>query len=190
MEYKVQITDEAGNVQHHIVNRSSFGEDKSLNDFILEALQKVKYALDYNGDGRKCLEGKINEKGDNELLFIWDKLHELIASGQIQDIINGKDEIENPLPLYTIEDGKVIASLTDKYEYPNTDNDGVLIYKNTHFPTREQAIQYGIESYKEDRLYALVRVEEKEKELLKAKAKLSEIEFYIQNLELHPYPIK
>lgn len=39
MEYKVQITDEAGNVQHHIVNRSSFGEDKSLNDFILEALQ-------------------------------------------------------------------------------------------------------------------------------------------------------
>lgn len=37
MEYKVQITDEAGNVQQYVVSSSS--EDKSLNDFILEALQ-------------------------------------------------------------------------------------------------------------------------------------------------------
>jgi hypothetical protein len=39
MEYKVQITDEAGNVQHYVVSCSSSFEDKSLNDFILEALQ-------------------------------------------------------------------------------------------------------------------------------------------------------
>lgn len=38
MEYKVQIIDEAGNVQQYIVSRSSSSEDKSLNDFILEAL--------------------------------------------------------------------------------------------------------------------------------------------------------
>lgn len=39
MEYKVQITDEAGNVQQHVVSCSSSSEDKSLNDFILEALR-------------------------------------------------------------------------------------------------------------------------------------------------------
>jgi hypothetical protein len=39
MEYKVQITDEDGNVQQYVVIRSSSSEDKSLNDFILEALQ-------------------------------------------------------------------------------------------------------------------------------------------------------
>jgi len=39
MEYKVQITDEAGNVQQYVVSRSSSSEDKSLNDFILEALR-------------------------------------------------------------------------------------------------------------------------------------------------------
>ena len=39
MEYKVQITDEAGNIRQYIVSRSSSSEDKSLNDFILEALQ-------------------------------------------------------------------------------------------------------------------------------------------------------
>jgi hypothetical protein len=39
MEYKLQITDEAGNVRQYVVSRSSFSEDKSLNDFILEALR-------------------------------------------------------------------------------------------------------------------------------------------------------
>lgn len=38
MKYKIQITDEAGNVQQHVVSRSSSSEDNSLNDFILEAL--------------------------------------------------------------------------------------------------------------------------------------------------------
>lgn len=39
MEYKVQVTDEAGNIRQYNVSRSSSFEDKSLNDFILEALQ-------------------------------------------------------------------------------------------------------------------------------------------------------
>lgn len=39
MEYKVQITDEAGNIRQYNVSRSSSSEEKSLNDFILEALQ-------------------------------------------------------------------------------------------------------------------------------------------------------
>ena len=39
MEYKFQITDEVGNIRQYIVSRSSSSEDKSLNDFILEALQ-------------------------------------------------------------------------------------------------------------------------------------------------------
>ena len=39
MEYKVQITDEAGNISQYNVSRSSYFEEKSLNDFILEALQ-------------------------------------------------------------------------------------------------------------------------------------------------------
>lgn len=39
MKYKVQLTDEYGNVFLYDVCRSSFDEEKSLNDFILEALQ-------------------------------------------------------------------------------------------------------------------------------------------------------
>lgn len=39
MKYKVQITDESGNIQQYVITRSSSNEDKSLNDFILEALR-------------------------------------------------------------------------------------------------------------------------------------------------------
>jgi len=36
---KLAIFDEAGNIRQYNVSRSSSSEDKSLNDFILEALQ-------------------------------------------------------------------------------------------------------------------------------------------------------
>ncbi len=39
MKYEVKITDENGNVRSYNVNRSSSDEKKSLNDFILEAIQ-------------------------------------------------------------------------------------------------------------------------------------------------------
>lgn len=39
MEYKIQITDESGNIRQYNISRSSSLEDRSLNDFILDALQ-------------------------------------------------------------------------------------------------------------------------------------------------------
>ena len=39
MKIEVTITDDAGNVQQYDVSRSSSSEEKSLNDFILEALR-------------------------------------------------------------------------------------------------------------------------------------------------------
>lgn len=39
MEYKVKITDESGKSIEYVISRSSFDEKKSLNHFILEALQ-------------------------------------------------------------------------------------------------------------------------------------------------------
>lgn len=39
MEYKVQITDEYGNTKEYNVSTNPYGEEKSLNNFILEALQ-------------------------------------------------------------------------------------------------------------------------------------------------------
>lgn len=146
-----------------------------------ETLQ-VKYALDTFREGRKCLEGKSNSKGENELLFIWDKLHEIIENGQIHDIINGKDEIENPLPVFTVDDGKLVESVTDKYGWPNTDDNGVCMYDNTHFPTAKQAIEYGISEYKAGEENTLRRIKELEDDLSKANERLEKYRGYIAHL--------
>lgn len=148
---------------------------------------KVKYALDTWREGRKSLEGKTNSKGENELLFIWDKLHELIESGEIQDIINGKDEIENPLPVFTVENGELIESVTDKYGHPNTDDNGICMYENTHFPTAKQAIQYGIYEYEAGKRICARQIEELEKRLMECKEELLTQDNYIKNLKSLPY---
>jgi len=125
---------------------------------------KVKYALDTWNKGRKELEGKSNE----ELLFIWDKLHELVESGEINEIINGKDKIENPLPVYTVDDGVLVESVTDEYGWPNTDDNGICMYENTHFPTKKEAIEYGLNDYKLAAKMTNERIEDIEKDLQKA----------------------
>lgn len=101
---------------------------------------ELKYALDYKGNGRDSLIGSHNA----ELIFIWDKLHELIQTGEILDIINGRDIIENPLPIFTVRDGRLIESVTDAYDWPNVDDNGELMYDNTHFKTKKEALEYGI----------------------------------------------
>jgi len=133
----------------------------------------VKYALDTFRKGRECLEHKTNSKGESELLFIWDKLHELIQNGEIQDIITGKDIIENPLPVFTVNNGELVESVTDKYGWPNTDDNGICMYDNTHFPTKKEAIQYGIEEYESRIIYSNKRIVQIELELSKAKEMLN-----------------
>ncbi|MDR1230040.1 MAG: hypothetical protein LBK61_01425 [Spirochaetaceae bacterium] len=102
---------------------------------------EIKYALDTFHEGRKSIRDEI-------LRQIWDRLHELVENGGIQDIINGKDEIENPLPVFIADDGMIRESVTDKYGWPNTTADGELMYDNVCFPARKQAVKRGIEDMK------------------------------------------
>jgi hypothetical protein len=125
----------------------------------------VKYALDTFHEGREAL-------GNDELRFIWDKLLELIDNGQIQDIINGKDVIENPLPVYSFDDNGIVKSYTDEYGWPNVDDDGVLMYENVFFATEEEAIEQAIDEYTASVSHYYDRVRERSKELGELKAKL------------------
>jgi hypothetical protein len=137
---------------------------------------KVNYALDTFHEGRKSL-------GNEELRFIWDKLHELIENGQIHDVINGKDKIENPLPVFTVDGGQLVESVTDVYGWPNTDDNGICMYENTHFPTKEQAIEYGISEYKAGLEMSLDRVKEKESELRESQIRVEKYMSYLAHLE-------
>lgn len=142
----------------------------------------VKYALDTWREGRKSLDGKSNSKGENELLFIWDKLHELIENGEINDIINGDDILIIPLPIYTVKDGKLIETFTDAYGYPNVTISGELMYENEYFKTKEEAIKEGIKEYEYYENNLKEQIIESEKEILKKREKAIELNNYILHL--------
>ncbi|WP_372650851.1 hypothetical protein [Draconibacterium sp.] len=129
---------------------------------------KIKYALDTWNKGRKALEREGYEEG----LFIWDKLHELVESGEIKEIIEGHDELKVKLPVFYCEDGKLIESHTDKYGWPNTTFDGITMYDNTHFKTREEALKQGISETGAWIKLLEEQIDEKEQELYKKRQSL------------------
>jgi hypothetical protein len=142
----------------------------------------VKYALDTWRKGRKSLEEKSNSKGENELLFIWDKLHELIENGEINDIINGDDILIIPLPIYTVKDGKLIETFTDAYGYPNVTISGELMYENEYFKTKQEAIKDGIKEYEYFEKHLKEQIIESEKEISKKREKVIELNNNILHL--------
>ncbi len=105
---------------------------------------KINYALDSFGKGRAALE----KESKLELLFIYDKLQQLIDSGEIKDIIEGNDEIANPRVVYTVENGQLVETFTDAYDYPNVTIGGRLMYNGSYFKTKQEAINQGICSCK------------------------------------------
>lgn len=141
-----------------------------------KATMKVKYQLDTFHEGRKSLK---NEK----LLEIWDKLHELIENGQLNEIMDGKDELENPLPVFSVENGEIIESLTDAYGYPNVTDDGILMYDNTHFSTEKQALEYAVEEYSAGVEFLQRRLKEIEQDLTNMKNKLAMEKRYLESVK-------
>lgn len=147
---------------------------------------KVEYALDTFHEGRKCLE----RKDTTELLFIWDKLHELVESGEIKDIIEGNDEIENPLPVYTVDEGKLIETFTDKYGWPNKTIEGETMYENTYFKTRGEAIKYGIKEAEVGIKQDTQRQKELENKLEEIKRRIDKDKSDIDYLKSLSYSLK
>jgi len=126
---------------------------------------RIKYTLDTWNAGKQSVEGRAN----GELLFIWNRVEELIENKEILEIINGDDEIENPLPVFSYEEGEIKESFTDKYGYPNITHSGYIMYNNTHFKTRMEAIEYGIS---DEEAYVRLR----ERDLIDYRKKITKLE--------------
>jgi hypothetical protein len=137
---------------------------------------RVQYALDTFHKGRESI-------GIDELRFIWDTLHGLIENGEIRGIIDGLDTLENPLPVYTFDDGKIISTTTDAYGWPNVTVDGELMYDNTWHKTEGEAIAYGIRDSEAYVSILTEQVERKEQELQQVKDKLFEYQGYLNDLK-------
>lgn len=65
-------------------------------------------------------------------------------NGVLKQIIDEKDDFNNLQPIFTIHDGKLIETFCEKYGYPNLTIEGEMMYENTFFKNKEEAIKYGL----------------------------------------------
>lgn len=141
------------------------------------ATNKIIYALDSSGrEGRAALR-------NNELIFIWDKLHELVERGEIKELLNSNDVIENPLPVYTIKNGALYCTTTDAYGWPNTTVEGYMMHDNDYFKTVGEAVEYGIKEYEYHVKTMDERIVEVEKELDRLKCHKQEYSNIVAGLK-------
>lgn len=81
---------------------------------------------------------------DPELLLIWDILDQLVRSREILPYLLEDDVVTPSLPVFWADKGIIRESATEFVAWPNVTREGYLLYDNTHFSTREQAIRRGI----------------------------------------------
>lgn len=139
----------------------------------------ITYALDsYSRKGRMAV-------GHNEeLYFIWGKLQELIDSGELKGIVEGNDVIENPLPVYTVREGKLLCTTTDAYGWPNVTVEGYLMHDNDYFKTTSEALEYGIKEYEYTVQSVEERIAEVEKDLDRLKLRKQHYSNIVAGLKL------
>ena len=115
--------------------------------------------------------------------FIWDKLTELVSSGELKTIIENNDSAEGMFPVYSCPNGVIKKQFADIFGYPNITHNGEMMYENTFFKTEQEAIKYGIE----DMGYAIKnysnRIYDMEKETEQRKAELSKCIGLLENLK-------
>lgn len=71
---------------------------------------------------------------------VHDRLKELAADGELETILASKDEFDNLIDVWTFGDGGVTRKQCEETGWPNTTTDGELIYDNTFFRTRKEAL--------------------------------------------------
>lgn len=140
----------------------------------------LSYALDTFNEGRKSLEKEKFEEG----LVIWDTLSELIASGEIVDIINGIDTCENPIDVYTHKDGKIIKQQCEVFGWPNSTLCGDLMHKNTHYLSYEDALKDALNDQESYEKQLIERASKRRIELEEIECKLASVKRNLVKLKL------
>ena len=56
-------------------------------------------------------------------------------------------ETKETIKVYTITEGKLIEDTCEVFGYPNFTHSGDMMYENTHFRFKNEAIDYGIKEH-------------------------------------------
>jgi hypothetical protein len=91
-------------------------------------------------DGKLIKQYK--DSSNEDLIRYNAELIEAEKSGELKKLIDLPDTFENLNTIYTFNNGRVLTKYCEKYDYPNVCTDGSLIYENTFFKDRKEAISY------------------------------------------------
>jgi len=129
-----------------------------------------RFAMDTFSEGEKYI---LKREGEISAAYL--KLKDMVTSGEIKEYLEGNDN--GKIPVYYEEYGNIIETHCTEIGWPNTTNDGTLMYNNTHFsdPVRCAEYFYGDEESREWVLNDMQgRVQQKKDELKKAENRLAE----------------
>lgn len=97
-------------------------------------------------------------------------------------LIQVQDQFEQSIPVYTCSNGQIIEKQCEALGYPNTTHDGEIMYSNTHFANKIDAVKHEkvnlecrIENYQESITELEKKLADKKLKLEESKKRLSEI---------------
>lgn len=91
---------------------------------------------------------------------------------KILSLINEKDSFSDSLVVYTYEDDKILKKFCEEYGYPNITHDGCIMYENSFFENKEDAIKKAKKVNEQDIRGHKEFIESLEKDLNKVKERL------------------
>lgn len=134
-----------------------------------------RFAMDTFNKG----EEYILSRGE-PLSVIYVELKSMVESGEIKEYLECDDN--GKVPVYYEEDGNIVETYCTEIGWPNTTNDGTLMYNNTHFsdPIKCAEYYYGDEDSREWTIDDMnARINQKKEELERAENQLAkELERY------------
>lgn len=104
------------------------------------------------------------------------------SAQEILQLVNAPDSFKANIPVYTYEDSQILEKYCEMPGWPNVTHDGCLMYENTFFANKEEAIAKAQASAVSRLKFARQQVNELQTELAKRQAYLSESEIICKDL--------
>lgn len=102
---------------------------------------------------------------------------------KLRELFHQPDTFAASLPVFTYADSEIIEKQCEAFGWPNTTHDGALMYENTFFRTREEAVKAAKENAVAGISYYQRIVEERAEQLEKGRKDLRRIEAQLAKLE-------
>jgi len=116
--------------------------------------------------------GNLGPSSNGELARYWSEMMADIP--KLKALIDAPDSFDKAHRVFTYDDGGILEKLCEEYGYPNVTHDGCVMYENTYFKSRAEAVAVAKSNARYWVKGAARRVKQVKAELKDARAYLAE----------------